>query len=383
MNKYIHTISFLIISFAIIQAQVTQLSFPEFNIDLKKIFKVQEGLYHALSIRDNESEMKNILLISKDACKSWTVYFPTGISNPVCALYVSNNAIYAADIQGYIYKTADIFSEWNKLELQTGFRSINVLIEYNDYLIIGSRANAELNTAIIVCDLKKNKQVNIKKTIPGKAGVNAFYIIGGRVVAGTNNGFYFEEQPNLLSQSLKRATINSESEYPVGEYWYYPAKYTTSPVYVYDKLIPVNEFENLFVGDIQYSFTSGYLFAATYDGLYYSKHDGMTWGKLFQGDGYVYELKTNEDIKDYLSYEMISKVIPLKNHLMVETDEGLVFYSDFKNNKYDNWKQFTLPKHSKSDPLKVYMVDQNKLIVKSGSDYFLINEVTKYLNGLR
>jgi ligand-binding sensor domain-containing protein len=383
MNKYKPTIIFFIISFVTIQAQVTQINFPKLNIDLKKIIQVKESIYLALAVGDDESEVKNILFLSKDACKSWSEYSPTGISNPVCALYTSNNTIYAADIQGYVYKTEDIFSEWDKIELQTGFQYINEIIEHNDYLIIGSRANAGLNSAVLVYDLKKQKKVNIKKTIPGKAGVNTFYKIGGRVIAGTNNGFYYEEQPDLLSQSLNRAAVNPEKEYPVGEYWYYPAKYTTSPSYVYDKLMPVNEFKNLFVGDIQYSFTSGNLFAATYKGLYYSKHDGLSWGKLFQADdGNVYEIKTNKDIKDYLSHEMISKVIPFTNYLVVETDEGKVFYSDYKNNKYDNWKQF-IPPNKKIGPVKVYMVDQNKLLVKSESNFSLINDVTKYIKVLR
>lgn len=384
MKKYILTVIIFLIPLYTLQTQVIQIKLPDFNIDLKKIIKVDSDTYLALSASESENEIKDILLISKDGCKSWAEYFPAGIRNPVRVLYKSNNTIYSADSEGYIYKSVNIFSEWNKLEIQTGSRYINVLTEYDDYLIIGNRANTELYSAIMVYDLKKEKQIKIKQTIPGNAGVNSFYIMGGRVIAGTNNGFYYEDQPDPLFQTLNRATVNPEKEYPVGEYWYYPAKYTANPFYVYDKLLPVNEFKHLFVGDIQYSSTSGQLFAATYDGLYYSKHDGFSWGKYFpDSDGYVYEFQTNKDIKDYLSYEMISKIVPLKNYMLVETEGGLVFYSDYKNNKYDNWKQFTPPNQKKGEPAKVYPVDQNKIIVKTDSDFFLINDITKYLSGLK
>jgi len=386
----------LFLSSNVIITQVLPIKITPVPHSLTEIVKIGKD-YLGLSYSDYANELSNDLFISNDNCKTWNEYTPKGIKNDITAITVYLDTLYAADAKGTVFFCEHKDSNWKKIEAITDAIFINELIAFNGFLLIGNRSDASLNSAVMIYDLKSRSLVNIKSKIPGNAGVNSFIILTGKVFAGTNNGFYYEEQPDHLTQAMHKATVNNSKQYPVGEYWYFPAKYSDNPFYVYDKQMPVNEFKNLSVMDIKYSPSSMNVYAATEQGLYYSDDDGYRWGKYFSEDDLIEKSKKKEDtwgstdfglennpgIQKYLSNEFLLNVIPVKDNLIIKLDSGQIVFSGYKNKKLNNWKLFTPPKGKKGDFANITLIDDNRMVVQTETEFYLIDNAAKYLKGLK
>jgi hypothetical protein len=220
---------------------------------------------------------------------------------------------------------------------------------------------------------------------------------GGKFVAGTNNGFYYEFLPFRLDDYLINYSAGNQTVHP-GERWIFPAIRTNSPAYMYDRYMAPNEFRNLRINHISWDPHLGMeLFAATEDGLYSSTNNGEAWAKKYtynrdlenQFDFVSIEEvtksgKRNEFIKNLLARERSDKIIATRNYVIIHNGvDFTVFCQKSRTNQFEDWKFFVPPHGNAGDYANITVLDDKKALVETHTGIYLIEDLERYLQGIK